>query len=302
MKAIITIGVSASGKTTFAKQHAITSKRPTIIISRDDYRRAIQTNRGHESIFPGVNWSKWNFRDEKLVNAMIEIDLDRAAQNKYDVIMCDTNLNFDRLTNLTDELKRLGYEVEVKYFLIDFAEACKRDASRPNGVGHSVIATQMEQLVELQIKTGFIKPYVLSGKLPNAYIFDIDGTIAEKGDRNIYDWDMVGIDIPIMSVVNVLRSLFDSGYRIILTSGRDGSCRKQTEDWLFRKNIPFNELFMREPEDRRKDSVVKLEIFEKEIRNAYDVVGVFDDRPQVTRMWRELGLNVFQLGNPYREF
>jgi hypothetical protein len=47
--------------------------------------------------------------------------------------------------------------------------------------------------------------------------------------------------------------------------------------------------------DQRKDSVVKREIFDREVRDHYRIVGVFDDRAQVVRMWRSLGLTVFQV-------
>jgi hypothetical protein len=52
---------------------------------------------------------------------------------------------------------------------------------------------------------------------------------------------------------------------------------------------------MRDIYDSRRDSVVKREIFEREVRDRYHVVGVFDDRMQVVKMWRELGLTVFQV-------
>ena len=61
--------------------------------------------------------------------------------------------------------------------------------------------------------------------------------------------------------------------------------------------MPYLALFMRPYGDSRKDSVVKREIFEREIQSRYQVVGVFDDRMQVVRMWRDLGLTVFQVAD-----
>jgi hypothetical protein len=52
---------------------------------------------------------------------------------------------------------------------------------------------------------------------------------------------------------------------------------------------------MRPVGDMRKDSVVKAEIFDREIRGRYHVVAVFDDRDQVVKTWRSLGLTVFQV-------
>jgi hypothetical protein len=47
--------------------------------------------------------------------------------------------------------------------------------------------------------------------------------------------------------------------------------------------------------DNRPDALVKQELFELHVRHRWRVVGVFDDRRQVVRMWRELGLTVFQV-------
>lgn len=52
---------------------------------------------------------------------------------------------------------------------------------------------------------------------------------------------------------------------------------------------------MRPAGDSRKDAIVKREIFDQEIRDRWRVIGVFDDRQQVVRMWRALGLTVFQV-------
>ena len=55
---------------------------------------------------------------------------------------------------------------------------------------------------------------------------------------------------------------------------------------------------MRMADDTREDSIIKKELFNKWIRNIYNVLFVIDDRPRVIRMWRhELGLTVFDVGN-----
>ena len=58
---------------------------------------------------------------------------------------------------------------------------------------------------------------------------------------------------------------------------------------------PYDALFMRAEGDSRRDSIVKQEIFDTDVRDRWRVVGVFDDRQQVVRMWRGLGLTVFQV-------
>ena len=52
---------------------------------------------------------------------------------------------------------------------------------------------------------------------------------------------------------------------------------------------------MRPEGDSRKDSIIKREIFDAEVRDRWRITGVFDDRQQVVRMWRQLGLTVFQV-------
>jgi hypothetical protein len=54
-------------------------------------------------------------------------------------------------------------------------------------------------------------------------------------------------------------------------------------------------LYMRKTEDKRKDSVVKREIYENEILPNYYVEFVLDDRQQVVDALRDMGLQVWQV-------
>ena len=62
------------------------------------------------------------------------------------------------------------------------------------------------------------------------------------------------------------------------------------------------ELIMRAAGDMRKDSIVKAELFFEHIEPNYNVMMVIDDRPQVIRMWTDIGLDVINVGNYYEEF
>jgi hypothetical protein len=59
----------------------------------------------------------------------------------------------------------------------------------------------------------------------------------------------------------------------------------------------FGPLFMRPAGDMRKDCIVKQEIYEREIKGKFNCTAWFDDRPQVIRMLRSLGLPVFDVGD-----
>lgn len=128
------------------------------------------------------------------------------------------------------------------------------------------------------------------------YIFDMDGTLSLMGDRDPYDWARTGEDLPNAPVVHVAQrlQLFST---VVVVSGRDESCRRQTEFWLNAREIFPHALFMRPAKDNRPDYEIKREIWTRDIQPHYtNILGVFDDRPQVIRLWRELGLFVFDCG------
>jgi hypothetical protein len=56
-------------------------------------------------------------------------------------------------------------------------------------------------------------------------------------------------------------------------------------------------LLMRAANDRRRDSLVKRELYDQHVAGRYSVLAVFDDRAQVIReCWGQLGLPVFRCG------
>jgi len=129
-----------------------------------------------------------------------------------------------------------------------------------------------------------------------AIICDIDGTLANMGGRSPYDFENVDQDEVKHATAETVRIFARAGYAIILFSGRNDSSREMTIAWLQRNDIPFDELVMRRTGDRRKDSKVKREMYERTVRGKYDVLLVLDDRNQVVDMWRkELGLPCFQV-------
>jgi hypothetical protein len=140
--------------------------------------------------------------------------------------------------------------------------------------------------------------YRPSLELPEAILVDIDGTVALMNGRSPYDMARVGADRPNHAVITAVRAMRAFGHQIVFCTGRTDDGRLATEAWLKRHvDVPYEALFMRRTGDTRKDSVVKAEIFEREIRHRYRITGVFDDRDQVVRMWRSLGLTVFQVAD-----
>ncbi len=66
--------------------------------------------------------------------------------------------------------------------------------------------------------------------IKQAWIVDLDGTLALRGDRNPYRWDRVGEDEPNVPVIVATQAIaaHPSAPAIVLVSGRDESCRRQT--------------------------------------------------------------------------
>ncbi|GAA4439073.1 phosphatase domain-containing protein [Phytohabitans houttuyneae] len=136
--------------------------------------------------------------------------------------------------------------------------------------------------------------------LPRAVLFDIDGTLALRGDgpdvRSPFDWDRVGEDLPNTAVIELGRLVAESGrYKLIVMSGRDEVCRWQTEMWLAAQGVQFDELHMRAHKDNRPDTVVKKELYEAHVDGRYEVAFVVDDREGVVQQWRQMGLTCFQV-------
>ena len=82
---------------------------------------------------------------------------------------------------------------------------------------------------------------------------------------------------------------------IIIVTGRKDDCKAETLKWLSDNSVPHDLVFMRKSDDNRPDYIVKREIYEEYIKGKYNVKFVLDDRSQVVREWRELGLKCLQV-------
>jgi len=134
---------------------------------------------------------------------------------------------------------------------------------------------------------------------PLALIVDVDGTLAKKGDRDVYDGAKTYLDTPIKPIIEIVRR-YSFTHKIIIVSGRKSETAdvvKITKDWLEKYDIPFDELFIRIPGDNRQDAIIKKEIFDSHIRHNYDISFILEDRNRVVDMWRSLGLTCLQVAN-----
>ncbi len=293
-RAIITVGCSASGKSTFADNICKTSDS-WIEINRDN----IRFRNGAK------DWDKYKFtkQNEQRVQIKWEKQLYNAIEQEKGIIVSDTNLNKHHLEVLVNKLQNNGYVVTVKHFDVDFETLLKRDNQRKGGVGYEVL---LSQFIRYNRNFKSVVVYEPDHAKRPAYIFDIDGTIADKGNRSPYDVSRVLEDKPIESVISILKGLWENGNEIIFLSGRDVECAGDTRQWLIKNVGDFTQdclLVMREHNDVRKDYIVKMEMFDKYVRNNYNVKAVFDDRKQVIEQcWEVLGLKTINVGNPIDRF
>lgn len=293
-RAYITVGISASGKSTWAREMIAQGNRDgsmIVNINRDAARWLLMAEKGLESC-----WANWKWKWEKEVTQRTDELQHQAIAFGADIIFSDTNLNKHSREALKAMLEQEGYDVEIKVFYVDYDEAVRRDAVRPHGVGPWVIAEQFEKF-----NLEFGNRIQQDERLPHIVLVDIDGTVALMNGRSPFEWERVGEDVSHEIVCSIVRGLHNQGKRIVFFSGRDGVCHEQTFDWL-KERFDGVTLFMREPKDQRNDAIVKEEMYNKYIAGKYYVEAVIDDRPRVCKMWRRLGFNVIQVGNPYVDF
>lgn len=287
MELIICRGISASGKSTWAKAWA--SAAPARVrINRDDIRFQMYGTYHGEPI------------DENVVTKVEDSMIAAALSSGSSVVVDDTNIRHAFVKRIAEIGQAHGATVSVKHFHISLDEAKVRNAGRERKVPEDVLAKQYESLKssgQVQLPQVVpVKPYIRNDSLPNAILVDIDGTIAHNnGHRSFYDWMAVGNDTPILEVIEIVEWAHQAGMKIVVMSGRDSVGREVTSGWLD-EYLPFYDaLFMRAENDQRKDNIVKAELFDAHVRDQYNVQFVLDDRDQVVEMWRAMGLRCLQV-------
>ncbi len=286
-KIILTRGLPASGKSTWAKEFVKNSNGKAKRVNKDDLR---------EMIDAGV-YSKTN--EQMILNARDNLICNFIEGGAETIIVDDTNFeekHFDNIKGLTDSFNNLGRHnitVEYKDFLdVPLEDCLHRDSLRPKPVGEKVIKSMHQRYILPTIKEG---PVV--NKKGNAIIVDIDGTLAHRCDRQWFDYSKVDQDELDVTVDGIVRAYAKMGYIILIVSGREATdeCYHRTNTWLKKHNIPYYDLMMRKQGDFRRDSIVKKEIYDNDIKGKFDVEFVLDDRQQVVDMWREIGLKCLQV-------
>jgi predicted kinase len=292
---LILRGVPGCGKSTFAHQWLKKGERRARV-NRDDIR---MQHFGKET---GV--------DENMVTKIEHNQVDMLLSAGYSVVVDDTNIRHAYINAFVKIAAKYGVPVAVKEFDVDLKTAIARNAHRAYQGGRNVPVPVIEKMHKSLKSSGqysrqhvanawgqseIVDPYIRPEGAEKVYLFDIDGTLAEMHDRGPFEWSKVGNDKPRMQVIETAVAAVLAGYKVIVMSGRDAVCREETKQWLAKYCIPYSELHMRPEGDMRKDNIVKQELFDQHVRFIYDVVAVYDDRQQVVDMWRDMGVDCFQV-------
>jgi len=284
-KVLILKGLSGSGKSTYAKELMKSEPTKWKRINKDLLREMLDGG-----VWSGKNEQEIIFlRNELIVKYLIK---------GFNVIVDDTNFDPKHAKTIKEmvdiingnEEPRFNVEVEERFFDVPVYECIERDKLRGDkSVGEKVIINQWKKYLDKPVKQEY------NPELLDCIIVDVDGTLAYKCDRDIFDYSKVIDDIPnkgLIDILQIMRIAESVCPKIIILSGREDSSRQHTKSWFNKNEIPFDYLFMRKTGDHRDDTIVKKELYEEHIKGKYNVIGVFDDRPKVIRMWKEQGLFV----------
>ena len=148
--------------------------------------------------------------------------------------------------------------------------------------------------------------------MKNTVIFDLDGTLALIDKRRDIstksngklDWDKfldpsnIKLDVPNKSVVKMAQLFAQDDFTIVIFSGRSDKTATATVSWLSQNKVPFKKLFMRPHKTMNfvSDEILKKDMLDNHV-DIDDVFLVVDDRNKVVKMWRSLGLSVFQVAD-----
>lgn len=299
LKCIITIGIPGSGKSKWAREtttQAFWKGGSNIhwqVIERDMIR--------HELYGCPYDYKYTEARE----TAVKELQVNRIITSLgagVSVIISDTNLNEHYRLQLHNFAEACGAEVEYKVFDVPLKDCIKNNMKRDYSVPESSIIR-----MESSMRAYLNKPmYNYEPGLPNCIIVDIDGTIAEKGDRVPYDWMRVGEDTPRPEIIRMLRGYVSRPMphvEVFFFSGRDEVCRPQTCEWLVnRVGINYTWLAMRPEGNNDADTLVKENMYIEQIHGKFNVDFVMDDRKQVCQMWESLGLPLINVGGTTSDF
>ena len=316
----------------------ITSVAP-VILERDIMREEICEQLG---LLPeDYNATHDNFHDVYYAlpkDKINEIEKEVTGQTNFaiqntdgDIILSNTNLTRSHRKALIANLKNNGFYVVIKVFNPALSDLLRYNQLRKNKVRNPVIFSMYQALqhqmedIKLEENVEIMSNHELHTSDNNDVILcDLDGTIAHikkdkdgKGHRTFFEMSKVKFDIfdhVVYTMVSALAETFEAD--LVFFTGRNADCFDQTVEWLDKHLEDYEDvtgiartfnnggykIYSRLLNDYRKDFEIKQELYDTFIKDRYEVLAVFDDRPQVIALWHDLGLKVISLGDQRIDF
>lgn len=288
-KLVILSGLPASGKSTKCKEYLANGN--TIRVNKDLMREML-----HDGKFNGAN--------ESMTRDAVRLLAKHFLKEGKTVLCDDTNLNKGTLQSWVDLARECDAKIQYERIDTPVDECIARDLNR-SAKGERYVGKHVIQKMALQY-LGYMEG-------ENVILCDLDGTMCKIDHRLKYakgeekDWkkffsllseDTLREDVRQQLWDRVEATGKEAGTRtkIIFVSARPETCRYDTQIWLdAHYRGPYEALIMREANDKRDDTEVKSDMYKKYL-SKLNIMAVYDDRPRVIRMWRELGLAVVDVG------
>lgn len=299
---ILTRGIQASGKSTFAEHWVKEKPTERIRINWDSLRNMF-----------GEYWVESR---EKLsvIKDMTDAFFKSPMEKGWNIIMDNMNLNpkgwkemQDRIDKYNETHNEYHYTLEFKdFFDVSVEECIRRDSLRPNPIGESVIKStyrRYRNFIATQLNN---KQYNSFKKFDetkkNCILVDMDATLCfNLQGRPFYGngaADSMREDKPCKQLCQLVNTyIADKSVDVIILTGREDTedIRKATEDWL-KNNLIGNvdKVLMRPLKNFTKGPDCKYNLYKEYIEPYYNVLFVLEDSSKVVKMWREHGIMCLQ--------
>jgi predicted kinase len=307
IKCILTVGIPASGKSTWAKAEVAKDPSNWVRINNDEIRSMINGGIFSEGMEKVVTETR-NFLTREALRRDKSLIIDNVNSNRR---------HFETVCKIAQSMNK-DIQVFEKIFYCELDELLKRDADRSAKVGEEVVkkfwkllgGTQFKHYkprTEVFQKRNRIAETVVGAMpqdsaLPKCSIVDLDGTMCDISHRNPYDASNCLLDKPFSHVVELAQLMHQNGYKIFFFSGREDKYKEPTVAWLDKYFGLSYELYMRESGNKEDDALLKERLFNTYVLGQFNCRAWVDDRVKVCRFVHSAGLPLFRCGSPDSDF
>lgn len=323
---IITHGLPASGKSTWAEEQVRLNPAKAVRVNRDDIRTVLFGEEYHSGSFPQ--------KSEAEVTQVSDALIREYLADGREVYVDNTNLNPKNISQLVDVARELGAEVKQEYFNVPVEECKRRNKLRAEAGGRDVPDSVFDFMSKLGYsEDGNIKEFIIeddgkvyavsretegmkllenfSNELNAANpmqgkavaILDIDGSLFnnEKDARrflhnqkkkNYHGFytsiEKAPVNETVLNLANSMRE--NDGINIVVVTGRSDDYASHLIEAVRRSGVKASRVIMKRKDDYRASSKHKRDTVKRLRDEGFVVVHAIDDREQDLAMFKSLGV------------